>query len=147
VHPGNVATSLSRHMSRDDMKAMTGLGTADSEPAAEPPRLEIVPAEQGAATSVWAAVSDELTGLGGPYLTDCAISESAIPTLRILFAPSGFGRYRKYCADHPSRGRARRSSAPLPCVTHDVACACCGTGPSRRPPSAMNSEPVEKLAS
>src|SRR3989475_2247697 len=25
--------------------------------------------------------------------------------------------------------------------------SCCGTGPSRRPPSAMNSEPVEKLAS
>src|SRR6266404_2580360 len=24
--------------------------------------------------------------------------------------------------------------------------SCCGTGPSRRPPSAMNSEPVEKLA-
>jgi len=79
VHPGTVATSLSRHMSRDDMKAMMGLGTADSEPAAEPPRLEIVPAEQGAATSVWAAVSDELTGLGGLYLTDCAISESAMP--------------------------------------------------------------------
>jgi NAD(P)-dependent dehydrogenase (short-subunit alcohol dehydrogenase family) len=79
VHPGTVVTSLSRHMSRDDMKAMMGLGTADSEPAAEPPRLEIVPAEQGAATSVWAAVSDELTGLGGLYLTDCAISESAMP--------------------------------------------------------------------
>jgi hypothetical protein len=62
------------------MSASTwGVWTADSEPAAEPPRLEIVPAEQGAATSVWVAVSDELTGLGGLYLTDCAISESVTP--------------------------------------------------------------------
>jgi NAD(P)-dependent dehydrogenase (short-subunit alcohol dehydrogenase family) len=79
VHPGTVATSLSRYMSKGDMKAMMGLGSADRDPAAAPPRLEVIPVEQGAATSVWAAVSDELAGLGGLYLADCAISANVAP--------------------------------------------------------------------
>jgi NAD(P)-dependent dehydrogenase (short-subunit alcohol dehydrogenase family) len=79
VHPGTVATSLSRYMSKGDMRAMMGLGSADRDPAQAPPRLEVIPVEQGAATSVWAAVSDELTGLGGLYLADCAISENVAP--------------------------------------------------------------------
>jgi NAD(P)-dependent dehydrogenase (short-subunit alcohol dehydrogenase family) len=79
VHPGTVATSLSRHMSRDDMKAMMGLGTASTEPAAKPPRLEVISAEEGAATSAWAAVSDDLAGLGGLYLKECAVSDNAMP--------------------------------------------------------------------
>ena len=78
VHPGTVATSLARYMSRDDMKAMMALGTTGSEPSAAAPRLEVIPAEQGAATSVWAAVSEELAGLGGRYLTDCAISSDTV---------------------------------------------------------------------
>ncbi|MDT5153832.1 MAG: hypothetical protein QOI01_5565 [Mycobacterium sp.] len=79
VHPGTVATSLSRYMSRDDMKAMMALGDNDREPSAPRPKLEVIPPEQGAATSVWAAVSDELTGLGGLYLKDCAVSDSVMP--------------------------------------------------------------------
>jgi NAD(P)-dependent dehydrogenase (short-subunit alcohol dehydrogenase family) len=79
VHPGTVATSLARYMSRDDMKAMMALGTTGSEPSSAAPRLEVIPAEQGAATSVWAAVSEELAGLGGRYLTDCAISDTVMP--------------------------------------------------------------------
>jgi hypothetical protein len=35
--------------------------------------------EQGAATSVWAAVSDELAGRGALYLAGCAISDNAKP--------------------------------------------------------------------
>jgi NAD(P)-dependent dehydrogenase (short-subunit alcohol dehydrogenase family) len=79
VHPGTVATSLSRYMSKGDMKAMMGLGSVHRDPAAAPPRLEVIPVEQGAATSVWAAVSDELSGLGGLYLADCAINANAAP--------------------------------------------------------------------
>ncbi|MCW2624622.1 SDR family NAD(P)-dependent oxidoreductase [Mycobacterium sp.] len=79
VHPGTVATALSRYMSKGDMKAMMGLGSADRDPSAAPPRLEVIPVEQGAATSVWAAVSDELAGQGGLYLADCAISENVAP--------------------------------------------------------------------
>jgi hypothetical protein len=66
-------------MSRDDMKAMMALGDNDREPSAPRPKLEVIPPEQGAATSVWAAVSDELTGLGGLYLKDCAVSDSVMP--------------------------------------------------------------------
>jgi NAD(P)-dependent dehydrogenase (short-subunit alcohol dehydrogenase family) len=79
VHPGTVATALSRYMSKGDMKAMMGLGSLDRDPSAAPPRLEVIPVEQGAATSVWGAVSDELTGLGGLYLADCAVSASVAP--------------------------------------------------------------------
>jgi NAD(P)-dependent dehydrogenase (short-subunit alcohol dehydrogenase family) len=79
VHPGTVATSLARHMSREDMKAMMALGATDRHPSATTPRLEVVPVEQGAATSVWAAMSAELTGLGGRYLKDCAISNDVMP--------------------------------------------------------------------
>jgi NAD(P)-dependent dehydrogenase (short-subunit alcohol dehydrogenase family) len=79
VHPGTVATALSRYMSKGDMKAMMGLGTADRDHAAAPARLEVIPVEQGAATSVWGAVSDELAGLGGRYLADCAISTNVAP--------------------------------------------------------------------
>lgn len=79
VHPGTVATALSRYMSKGDMKAMMGLGKAGSDPSAAPPRLEVIPVEEGAATSVWAAVSDELAGLGGLYLADCAISANVAP--------------------------------------------------------------------
>jgi len=79
VHPGTVATALSRYMSKGDMKAMMGLGSADRDPSAAPPRLEVIPVEQGAATSLWAAVSDELADLGGLYLADCAISENVAP--------------------------------------------------------------------
>jgi NAD(P)-dependent dehydrogenase (short-subunit alcohol dehydrogenase family) len=78
VHPGTVATSLSRYMSRDDMKAMMALGNAEREPSAPRPKLDVVSPEQGAATSVWAAVSDELAGLGGLYLKDCVVSDSAM---------------------------------------------------------------------
>jgi NAD(P)-dependent dehydrogenase (short-subunit alcohol dehydrogenase family) len=77
VHPGTVATSLSRHMSRDDFKAMMGLGASNREPSDEPARFEVVSAEEGAATSVWAAVSDELSGRGGLYLKGCAVSDDA----------------------------------------------------------------------
>jgi NAD(P)-dependent dehydrogenase (short-subunit alcohol dehydrogenase family) len=79
VHPGTVATSLSRYMSRGDMKAMMGMGSADSASSAPRPRLEVIPVEQGAATSVWAAVSDELAGRGALYLAGCAISDNAKP--------------------------------------------------------------------
>src|SRR6202022_3862796 len=74
-----VATALSRYMSKGDMKAMMGLGSADRDPSAASPRLEVIPGEQGAATSVWGAVSDKLAGLGGLYLADCAISENVAP--------------------------------------------------------------------
>src|SRR5262245_39796044 len=74
VHPGMVATNLARHMSREDVTAITEL-PEQREVSAESDirKMEVLTPEQGAATQVWAAVSDELTGAGGVYLADCAV--------------------------------------------------------------------------
>jgi NAD(P)-dependent dehydrogenase (short-subunit alcohol dehydrogenase family) len=69
VHPGVIATELSRHLSRDDFKAMASRAPAGAL------TLKSIPA--GAATSVWAATSPDLAGLGGRYLEDVGIAEPA----------------------------------------------------------------------
>lgn len=77
VHPGIVATSLARHMTRDDF---TALNDAASRDANKPPvdvRKQFAMPEHGAATQVWAAVSDELDGQGALYLADCGVAEAA----------------------------------------------------------------------
>lgn len=71
VHPGRiVTTSLLRHMTDEDMKAsgiywedgvIKGTGFVKS-------------IEQGAATTVWCAVSPQLNGKGGVYCSDCDIA-------------------------------------------------------------------------
>ncbi|KAF4470090.1 WW domain-containing oxidoreductase [Fusarium albosuccineum] len=71
VHPGLVLTDLGRHMAREQQEA----SMAD-------PYLALIAknAEQGAATSVWAAVAATLEGDGGKYLEDCGIAEPWDPT-------------------------------------------------------------------
>jgi len=69
VHPGVIATELSRHLSRDDFKAM-----AARAPSGALTRKSV---EAGAATSVWAATSPDLAGKGGLYLEDVGIAEPA----------------------------------------------------------------------
>ncbi|MBX3484155.1 oxidoreductase [Phenylobacterium sp.] len=65
VMPGGIMTPLQRHLSREEM---IGFGWMD-----ETGRLNdrFKSTEQGAATSVWAAVGDELEGVGGLYLENC----------------------------------------------------------------------------
>lgn len=60
VHPGVVVTELSRHLNADDV---AGLGP-----------LTLSDVSHGAATTVWAATSPALDGLGGVYLEDCGIA-------------------------------------------------------------------------
>jgi NAD(P)-dependent dehydrogenase (short-subunit alcohol dehydrogenase family) len=69
VHPGVIATELSRHLSRDDFKAMASRAPAGAL------TLKSIPA--GAATSVWAATSPDLAGQGGRYLEDVHLAETA----------------------------------------------------------------------
>ena len=67
VHPGTIAgTDLSRHMNDDDMKAISAMFSDE---------MKFKTVEQGAATSVWAAVSNDLDGKGGLYLEDCRIGK------------------------------------------------------------------------
>ncbi|KAL2678953.1 hypothetical protein Neosp_009707 [[Neocosmospora] mangrovei] len=71
VHPGFVQTDLGRHMSSDQMGATMS----------DPYLASILKnAEQGAATSVWAAVASALDGKGGKYLEDCSIAEAWDPS-------------------------------------------------------------------
>lgn len=65
VMPGGIMTPLQRHMSIEEQRAMGWLDENDK------PREGFKTTEQGAATSVWAAVGDELEGVGGLYLEDC----------------------------------------------------------------------------
>ncbi|ASW93195.1 SDR family NAD(P)-dependent oxidoreductase [Mycobacterium marseillense] len=76
VHPGTVATSLARYMSRSDFSQLRQLVAGN---AGEPSDgfLDFVMPEQGAATQVWAAVSPELSDRGGLYLEACGIGEAA----------------------------------------------------------------------
>lgn len=68
VMPGGIFTGLQKHMTREEQMA---LGWFD-ESGTPNPRFKTT--EQGAATSVWAAVAPELDGVGGLYLEDCAVA-------------------------------------------------------------------------
>ena len=74
LHPGGIGTNLVRHMSQEDMGGVgeaykrTALGELNTYQMP----LKTIP--QGAATSVWAAVSPELDGKGGLFLSDCMIA-------------------------------------------------------------------------
>jgi NAD(P)-dependent dehydrogenase (short-subunit alcohol dehydrogenase family) len=72
VHPGGIMTDLQRSLSLEEQIAM-GWITADG---VLNPRFKTV--EQGAATTVWAATSPRLDGLGGVYCEDCDIA-AAVP--------------------------------------------------------------------
>ncbi|GKZ39000.1 hypothetical protein AbraIFM66950_011629 [Aspergillus brasiliensis] len=65
LHPGAIATDLQRHIP-EEQKQLWAQDT-DSQKYWKSP-------EQGAATTVWAAVSRGLEGIGGRYLEDCAIA-------------------------------------------------------------------------
>ena len=71
VHPGAVLTDLARYMSDEELKAwgvcrekgmLKGSGSFKS-------------VQQGAATSIWCAVSPQLNGKGGVYCEDCDIAQ------------------------------------------------------------------------
>ena len=84
VHPGTVATSLARYMSREDFSDLRKLVVDNSALRGETTdgRLDVVTPEQGAATQVWAAVSPELKDRGALYLEECGISENVAPYAR-----------------------------------------------------------------
>lgn len=65
VMPGGIMTPLQRHLPREEMIAF---GWMD-ETGKINDRFKST--EQGAATSVWAAIGDELEGVGGLYLENC----------------------------------------------------------------------------
>ena len=73
VHPGGIMTELQRHLPRAEMVAAGWLDEAGNVDQ------RFKSPAQGAATSVWAATSDRLAGLGGLYCEDCDIAEPTVP--------------------------------------------------------------------
>ena len=71
--------------------------------------MEFKTPEQGAATTVWAATSPQLAGLGGLYLEDCDVAELA-PADAEGLAGSGV---RRYAVDREQAARLWTLSAQL----------------------------------
>ncbi|KAJ3119147.1 hypothetical protein HK100_000459 [Physocladia obscura] len=80
VHPGIIMTNLMQHMENDEMQAFEWI---DGEGKVIGNFKSI---EQGAATHVFAAVSTELNGKGGAYLTDCVVTQTETKESRDPFA-------------------------------------------------------------
>ncbi|OJJ65857.1 hypothetical protein ASPBRDRAFT_189625 [Aspergillus brasiliensis CBS 101740] len=99
LHPGTIATDLLRHVSDDQMASWT----ADKELE----RYWKTP-EQGAATTVWAAVSSEMEGRGGVYLENCAVANEWVPAA----GPWGPG-YAKWAYSPESEARLWKVSLEL----------------------------------
>lgn len=73
VHPGMIMTDLARHMGPDDMTELQERASKRAGPGL--PEFKTV--EQGAATSVWVAVSGEMADVGGKYCEDASVSTPA----------------------------------------------------------------------
>lgn len=63
VHPGAILTDIFRYMTNEELQAWTQRVNSFKNP------------QQGAATSIWCALSDQLDGIGGVYCEDCDIAE------------------------------------------------------------------------
>lgn len=70
LHPGGIITPLQRHLRTDEMVAF---GWIDEN--GNPIGSGFKSPEQGAATTVWAATSAQLSGIGGVYCEDCDVAE------------------------------------------------------------------------
>src|ERR1700749_716747 len=81
VHPGTVATSLARYMSKSDFSQLRKFAVSSGTSRGEKTDgyLDFTTPEYGAATQVWAAVSQDLADRGGLYLEDCGISDAVAP--------------------------------------------------------------------
>jgi NAD(P)-dependent dehydrogenase (short-subunit alcohol dehydrogenase family) len=71
VQPGGIQTGLLQYMSEEEKTALT------SDPVLGP---QLKSPEQGAATSVWGAISKSLEGMGGNYLEDVQIAKEYDPS-------------------------------------------------------------------
>ncbi|MEL6112053.1 MAG: oxidoreductase [Pseudomonadota bacterium] len=77
VHPGGILTPLQRHLPKEEMIALGWIDESGEIPDAAKPFFKTP--TQGAATSLWCAVSPDLDGIGGVYCEDCNIAVVAGP--------------------------------------------------------------------
>ena len=75
VHPGGIFTPLQRHLPEEEMVALGWKNPDGTVPEAVQQAFKTP--EQGAATTVWAATSAQLDGLGGLYCEDVDVAPLA----------------------------------------------------------------------
>ncbi|KAH7166459.1 hypothetical protein EDB81DRAFT_866228 [Dactylonectria macrodidyma] len=99
LHPGGIMTGLSKHVPEAEFAAL-----GENEEV----RKSLKSPEQGAATTVWAAIGKQWEGNGGKYLADCAESEP----LKDDDPPFSPG-YAKHAYDPESESRLWEDSLKL----------------------------------
>jgi len=72
LHPGVILTDLARHLSEEEVNSFD-VYDENGNRRVDPSR-DLKSPEQGAATSVWAATSPQLDGIGGVYCEDCEVA-------------------------------------------------------------------------
>ena len=75
VHPGGIFTPLQRHLDTEEMVKL-GWMKEGGEPSEVAAKIFKTPA-QGAGTTLWAATTPQLDGLGGVYCEDCDVANVA----------------------------------------------------------------------
>ncbi|MFE2226119.1 SDR family NAD(P)-dependent oxidoreductase [Streptomyces kronopolitis] len=101
LHPGAIITPLQRHLDTADMVAK---GWIDEDGSVVHPDFKTP--QQGAATSVWAATSPLLEGLGGVYCEDCDVAE-------LTTSDEGWSGVRTYALAPDRAARLWKLSAEL----------------------------------
>jgi hypothetical protein len=101
LHPGAIITPLQRHLAKEEMVAA---GWIDED--GNVVNADFKTPEQGAATSVWAATSPQLEGMGGVYCEDCDIAEPTESTDMVAGV-------RDYATDPQQAARLWQLSATL----------------------------------
>jgi NAD(P)-dependent dehydrogenase (short-subunit alcohol dehydrogenase family) len=95
VHPGVIKTELGRHMSPAQMQALTDRVSQQLDAEGKGP-FKWKTLEQGAATSVWAAVVASAEEIGGCYCANCQVGY-VVPDDGVI-TPAGEG-FRAYAVD------------------------------------------------
>jgi NAD(P)-dependent dehydrogenase (short-subunit alcohol dehydrogenase family) len=102
VHPGKILTPLQRHLAKAEMIAA---GWIDADGNLADPTFKTP--QQGAATQVWAATSQQLQNMGGAYCEDCDIAELTAE------GSTSFVGVREYAIDPAEAARLWLLSAEL----------------------------------
>ncbi len=98
VHPGGISTNLGRYLSKEEIAVM--IARSKGEKVEGAPAITWKSVEQGAATTIWAATSPELSGKGGVYCEDCDVAQILAPD--DITTPSGVAPHA--CDDKAAAG-------------------------------------------
>ncbi|KAG6008462.1 hypothetical protein E4U21_004484 [Claviceps maximensis] len=106
LHPGGIVTGLMTYLTGEEVGALM---------ANERIQLYSMDAEQGAATTVWAAAGDVWEGKGGKFLAHCAVAEVDDDPLDFPLSPVAAG----FAYDAEGEEKLWRLSARLVGVTDE----------------------------